>query len=657
MNVTLPNGKVIKNVPEGTTKQQVMDKAIASGLATADDFGIAPQQSQPQQPQQPQEPPKQDIGFGEGFALGGERGVKQVLGGAGQKLMQWRQSQLNSQIDDLSNKMQSGEIPATEENLLQIDQLQNEAVKFAKLLPQIESREMQDRAAFSDVQESAPVSSTIGNIAGQMAALPTPAAPLKIIPQVAKGIIEGGAFGYIQPTVGEESAESNARTGAAISGAVPLALRPITAAAGGAYRALKGKIAGEDASAINYAKEKDIPLLTTDVVKPKTFAGRSGQSLAEKIPVAGTGGIRAEQQAAREKQVQEVAQKYGAASDKEIYDSLIRKSDKISQAAGKRYQEITSSMAGVDIPINRTISTIDAQIGALNRAGAIKNDKLTALLNGIKTDLTSGPQDIALLRSNRTRFREEVKGKDTVTNTTEKRIIDSVYNSMTDDMDAAVRANLGDVKADSLKQVDKVWARENDEIGKTKLKNIFAKGNVKPEEASKMLFARDPSEVKALYSSLDGAGRKNARAAVIAKATDAAQGSPEAFLREMRKMKTQNNVFFRGKEGADLRGLINYLDYTRQAGKAAVVTPTGQQAMQLGAPVGVMADITTTGGMGTAGFAGFGVLARAYESPAVRDIMAKMSSVEKGSTAFEKLAAKLEAQLNMAATRTQGAQE
>ena len=654
MNVTLPNGRVIKNVPEGTTKQQVMDKAIASGLATAEDFGIAPQQSQPQQPQ---EPPKQDIGFGEGLALGGERGVKQVLGGAGQKLIQWRQSQLNSQIDDLASRMQSGEIPATEESIAQLDQLQNEAVKFAKLLPQIESREMQDRAAFSGVQESAPVSSTIGNIAGQMAALPTPGAPLKIIPQVAKGMIDGGAFGYVQPTVGEESAESNARTGAAIGGAIPLALRPITAAAGGTYRALKGKITGEDASAINYAKEKDIPLLTTDVAAPKTFAGRSGQSLAEKIPIAGTGGIRAEQQAAREKQVQEVAQKYGAASDKEIYDSLIRKSDKISQAAGKRYQEITSSMAGVDIPINRTISTIDAQIDALNRPGAIKNDKLTTLLNGIKSDLTSGAQDINLLRSNRTRFREEVKGKDAVTNTTEKRIIDSVYNSMTDDMDAAVRANLGDVKADSLKQVDKVWARENDEIGKTKLKNIFAKGDVKPEEASKMLFARDPSEVKSLYSSLDGAGRKNARAAIIAKATDAAQGSPEAFLREMRKMKTQNSVFFRGKEGADLRGLINYLDYTRQAGKAALVTPTGQQAIQLGAPVGVMADITTTGGMGTAGFAGFGVLARAYESPAVRDIMAKMSSVEKGSTAFEKLAAKLEAQLNMAATRTQGAQE
>lgn len=39
MNVTLPNGKVINGVPEGTTKEQIKAKAIASGIATAEDFG------------------------------------------------------------------------------------------------------------------------------------------------------------------------------------------------------------------------------------------------------------------------------------------------------------------------------------------------------------------------------------------------------------------------------------------------------------------------------------------------------------------------------------------------------------------------------------------------------------------------------------------
>lgn len=39
MDIELPNGTVIQGVPEGTTKQQVMDKAIKAGLAKAEDFG------------------------------------------------------------------------------------------------------------------------------------------------------------------------------------------------------------------------------------------------------------------------------------------------------------------------------------------------------------------------------------------------------------------------------------------------------------------------------------------------------------------------------------------------------------------------------------------------------------------------------------------
>jgi hypothetical protein len=47
MNVTLPNGKIIRGVPEGTSKDQIRQKAISSGLATAEDFGQAPQPQSP----------------------------------------------------------------------------------------------------------------------------------------------------------------------------------------------------------------------------------------------------------------------------------------------------------------------------------------------------------------------------------------------------------------------------------------------------------------------------------------------------------------------------------------------------------------------------------------------------------------------------------
>lgn len=42
MDIRLPNGVVLKGVPEGTSKDEIMRKAIASGYATEADFGIQP---------------------------------------------------------------------------------------------------------------------------------------------------------------------------------------------------------------------------------------------------------------------------------------------------------------------------------------------------------------------------------------------------------------------------------------------------------------------------------------------------------------------------------------------------------------------------------------------------------------------------------------
>ena len=52
MDVTLPNGAVISGVPDGTSKDIIMQKAISAGLAVEADFGIQPAQPAAQQPVQ-----------------------------------------------------------------------------------------------------------------------------------------------------------------------------------------------------------------------------------------------------------------------------------------------------------------------------------------------------------------------------------------------------------------------------------------------------------------------------------------------------------------------------------------------------------------------------------------------------------------------------
>ena len=46
MDIELPNGVVIQGIPDGTSKDEIMRKAIAKGLATEADFAppVQPQQ-------------------------------------------------------------------------------------------------------------------------------------------------------------------------------------------------------------------------------------------------------------------------------------------------------------------------------------------------------------------------------------------------------------------------------------------------------------------------------------------------------------------------------------------------------------------------------------------------------------------------------------
>jgi hypothetical protein len=87
MDIELPNGTVIQGVPEGTTKQQVMDKAIKAGLAKAEDFGV----------QAPAQPEQKYSGF--------LMGLKDPISGGAQLLEQALPKSLVDQVNKLNNEL------------------------------------------------------------------------------------------------------------------------------------------------------------------------------------------------------------------------------------------------------------------------------------------------------------------------------------------------------------------------------------------------------------------------------------------------------------------------------------------------------------------------------------------------------------------------
>ena len=594
MDVRLPNGKVIRGVPDGTPKDVVMQKAIAAGLASESDFGM-------QKSEQPKAAESQ------------ERSLLDKVAGAGEAALTMATGAIAEPLAGLAG---IASLPFTDKNIGAGDVVEG-VRNAATYQPRSESgkeylQSISEAPILSDISEAMQKGQKyLGSAAFEATGSPAIAAAAETIPTA----LTFGA-GKIASKVTDP-----------------------------AFRLAKGdsSLPEKTQSAVDYASKNDLILPTSDVIQPTTAIGRHAQSAAEKIPFTGTGSMRGAQQAQRVDQIKKLSEDYGLPSDEEIVRSVSRKTDKIKKAAGDRYETIISQMGQTPIDLTQTMRVIDDSIAQYSRGGALKNEKVLSSLQKVKDDLSSGQQDLQLIRQNRTLFREIIKGEDSALAESAKTINDNVYRAITNDMTNGVAKQLGPDTARKMREADAIYAEEFNTIKKTKLKSILEKGDIKPETATKMLFSNDKSEFKNLYDSLDMTGRQNARAAIVNRMFEKfdTTESPEKFLSEANRLKPQIGEFFKGDERKQLDGLINYLDASRQATKSSTMTPTGLQNLQITAPVAAVGDYQLTGGIGLAAVGTLGGLARVYESKPVRAILVRMSSTPKNSPEFKRLSNEL----------------
>ncbi|HBC5915857.1 TPA: lytic transglycosylase domain-containing protein [Proteus mirabilis] len=397
------------------------------------------------------------------------------------------------------------------------------------------------------------------------------------------------------------------------------------------YRVATGKPTQEASELSEFAKQNNVPLYTTDAVPPQSKTGRLAQGAAENIPFAGTAGLRSNQQEARSKLVRDFADRFGEYDPSQVVESLKRKTSTIKQAAGERLESIQNALSGVPITPNRAINQIDSEIAKLSKLGEVADTQTISKLQSYRNELASGNVDISQLRALRTQFRVDVKGERKVLPDGTDAAIKSIYKAMSDDASDAVLTNLG---ADALRkysQANYIYADEANKILNTRLKNILTKGDLTPEVVNNILFSKNRSEIRSLYNSVDTRGRAQMRNAIIGKAIEKAGGSPDQFLRQLNIMSNQTGIAFRGQDAIYINGLKKYLEATKQAAKAGVTTPTGQQAIPFILGLGAAIKPSTAIGAGT-----YGALARIYESKPVREAVMRLAGTPAGTSKFEK---------------------
>ena len=403
------------------------------------------------------------------------------------------------------------------------------------------------------------------------------------------------------------------------------------------------KRAAEIDTIIKASKAQGVDVLTSDLFPPQTIVGGLQRQLAERVPIAGTGGKRSTQQTQRVNALDAIEQATPKIEAGDIFEGLKASANKVKQAAGKRINSVTESMDTFGtVGTSRTVDAIDSAISKLSRPGKLKNQALVDELNTLKQTLGEADQTFSSLREFRTDARAIVdrvddKGRSQL-RSNDQTLMDSVLRGATDDLDNFVQANSGDIGLNKYKAADKAYAEEARKLTKSRLKNILDKGDVNPELVNNLLFSSDPSQINLLFKNLNTSGRKNARLALMRRALDKSTSgdtlSPEKFVSQLNKLENNFGAFFKGESKAELEGLKRLLQSTKRASEAGVVTPSGQAAQASlatatlgGALVGSPEAISTLILAGTLGAGN-----RIFESSGVRNLLIQLGKSPKRGT-------------------------
>lgn len=467
----------------------------------------------------------------------------------------------------------------------------------------------------------------------------------------------GGAAGAAGQSVAEgggtpmQQLAASLAAGVAVPGAAAVASR--------ARQVPSAAISPEQQAILSAGKEANVPVMTSDVLPPKTFMGKQAQAVGERIPIAGTGGARQGQQTARQGAVEEIAQKYGAPSYETIVGSVKGKVGAIKKAAGRVIDQTGQQLDAVGpVAPTRSIQAIDDAIRVLERPNVFNPtaSKHIENLTSLRDALASGQQVFSTLRQSRTAVKELLDEVDAVGRSQmpsyPKKLVAGVHSAMKGDMDDFAAANLTPRQAGQLAKANKVYGDEANLLRNSRLKNVLDKGDMTPEVVRNMIYSNKPSENRILYDSLGTAGRQQVKAALIddaaTKAMRSGEINPNAFGAELAKHEKKLDVFFKGDERNSIKGLVRLLQVTRRAQDAAAApTTTGAIGLPYAMGAAALADLGAT--VTTAITAGR--LARAYESAPVRDLLLKISNTSPGTRAEGEYARALLSALREESTR------
>lgn len=411
--------------------------------------------------------------------------------------------------------------------------------------------------------------------------------------------------------------------------------------AGKLRRINKARPTQEQAAILQSGKEFNTPVLTSDILPPDSFAGKSLQQISEKLGPLGTGPKRAAQQRARSDIVIELADEFNADLDApfevDIVKSLKKKNaEGLAIASTQRNRAVDTLVPFGDVSVARTQAAIQKQLDRQARLGQKADSSQITNFNRIRNSIDNN--DFSVVKDIRQEVISDLKAARRSDDARATGALQSIKSAIDKDMIAFARKNDKGAAKDWLAS-NRKFAFELGNARNTELKRIIESGEITPEKVGPILKGGKISELQRLNKSLTPKGREAAKAAIIRNALSDSgfftSPNPDRLATTLLKPNYQKatKIFFKGGDGKRIRGLSRLLESTRRAQQASVSTPTGQQIIPLAIGGGAVADPVTT--IITAG--SLSAVARAYESAPVRNLLIKIANSKPGSAAERNL--------------------
>jgi len=388
--------------------------------------------------------------------------------------------------------------------------------------------------------------------------------------------------------------------------------------------------------AVQVAERAGITPITSDIFPPKTFAGRLTQAAGERIPVVGTGPLRAAQQETRRGAIKSFLSEHGAVGAENVLDDVMSslsksRTDKINKYSTMK-QDVFAKMPTAEVAVAKTVSAIDDEVARLKSMKTKGVEPLINVLDDYKEAFKN--QDIANIEALRKQLGDQLDSPDLVSAATESgKASKKVYKALNEDIGNFIKLNGEKRDFDKWMVANKQLSSMFGELENSTLKSTLRRGDARPEVVKSMLFSKNASDIKALYKNLTKEGRENARAAILHEALEKAGGiedfTPEKFTSNMKRLQKSTGIFFTGEDRKALDGLQKALKITKQASVAGVKPATGAELTAFATPTALTWLLGSDPVTGLAATAGVGGMARLYESKAVRNLLIKLANAPK----------------------------